>query len=139
MNEKRKPMILIVDDEPAYRRFLRKVMDTFFNVDIIEAANPKEGFEILKEQSPDLIFLDMQMPIMDGLTMLKHLRMVPKTNQIPVIACTALASIDLLAQLVKLKIVDYVVKPITVPQLVEKLSMVFAKINISDVAKRQDK
>lgn len=121
-------IILIVDDEVAYRKFIRKVVESYFKAEVVEAANPKDGFEILKTITPSIIFLDMQMPIMDGLTMLKHLRAVKETNEIPVIACTALANLDLLAQLVKLNIADYIVKPININQLVDKLRKVFKSI-----------
>ncbi len=120
--------ILIVDDEVAYRKFIRKVVENYFKSEVVEAANPKEGFDILKTMTPTIIFLDMQMPVMDGLTMLKHLRAVKETNDIPVIACTALANLDLLAQLVKLNIADYIVKPININQLVDKLRKVFKSI-----------
>ncbi len=121
--------ILIVDDEVAYRKFIKKVVESYFKAEVVEAPNPKEAFEILKNFKPDIIFLDMQMPIMDGLTMLKHLRAVKETNEIAVIACTALANLDLLAQLVKLNIVDYIVKPINIHQLVDKLRKVFKELS----------
>jgi CheY-like chemotaxis protein len=120
-----KILVLIVDDEPAYRKFIKKVVESYYKAEVIEAPNPKDAFDLLKEYKPDLIFLDMQMPIMDGLTMLKHLRAVSETNKTPVIACTALANLDLLAQLVKLHITDYIVKPINIQQLTEKLNKVF--------------
>lgn len=124
--------ILIVDDEVAYRKFIKKVVESYFLAEVSEAANPKEAFEILKNGIPDLMFLDMQMPLMDGLSMLKHIRAVKETASLPVIACTALANLDLLAQLVKLNIADYIVKPININLLTEKLRKIFRDYKISN-------
>ncbi len=98
----------------------------------MEASNPKEAFELLKVRIPDLMFLDMQMPLMDGLTMLKHIRAVKETVNLPVIACTALSNLDLLAQLVKLNIADYIVKPININLLTEKLRKIFRDFKIKN-------
>lgn len=104
--------ILIVDDEEAYRNFLKTVVEKTFNLNVSTATNPKEAFEYIKNvKVPDLIMLDMQMPVMDGLTALKYLRSGLKTRNIPVIICTALSSESLLIELFKLKISDYLVKP----------------------------
>ncbi len=132
MNNHENPVILIVDDEVAYRKFLRKVVESYFNCEVYEAPNPKEAFDILRDKKVDLIFLDMQMPIMDGLTMLKHLRAVKETLETPVIACTALANLDLLAQLVKLNIADYIIKPINIHLLTEKIRKVFKDFSIKN-------
>lgn len=132
MNNNENPIILLVDDEIAYRKFIRKVVESYFNAEVYEAPNPKEAFDILRDKQVDLIFLDMQMPVMDGLTMLKHLRAVKETNETPVIACTALANLDLLAQLVKLNISDYIIKPINIHLLIEKLRKVFKDFKIKN-------
>jgi len=127
-----KTLILIVDDEVAYRKFIKKVVESYFVAEVMEASNPKEAFELLKVRIPDLMFLDMQMPLMDGLTMLKHIRAVKETVNLPVIACTALSNLDLLAQLVKLNIADYIVKPININLLTEKLRKIFRDFKIKN-------
>jgi CheY-like chemotaxis protein len=132
MSNHENPVLLIVDDEIAYRKFIRKVVESYFNAEVYEAPNPKEAFDILREHPVDLILLDMQMPVMDGLTMLKHLRAVKETSDTPVIACTALANLDLLAQLVKLNIADYIIKPINIHMLTEKLRKVFKDYSIKN-------
>lgn len=124
--KKKNPKIIIIDDEIAYRQIIKKVAKNKFNATVLEASNPKEGFEILeKEENPDLIFLDMQMPMMDGLTMLKYIRKVPKTRDIPVIFCTALSTAELLTDVAKHNITDFIVKPIDINVLTNKLKNLF--------------
>ncbi len=103
--------VLLCDDDPAYRKILSSILKKTFKVTVREATNPQEAFSLIKESMPDLLVLDMQMPVMDGLTALKFLRSNDATKELPVIACTALSYGDLFMSLAKLKISDYIVKP----------------------------
>ncbi len=102
--------VLSVDDDPLFRKFLRTIVVKRLGANFIEAGNPPDMFIILKKILPDLLILDMEMPYMDGLTALRKIRFDPKLMKIPVIACTALATPELLSALVKLQIEDYIVK-----------------------------
>ncbi len=104
-------LVLLVDDDPAFRKLLSSILQKSFNTKALEAANPQEAFDLINENMPDLLILDMEMPIMDGLTALKFLRTKEETKSLPVIACTALSYSDLFISLAKLKISDYIVKP----------------------------
>jgi CheY-like chemotaxis protein len=118
--------VLIVDDEPSYRKFYSKVIANAFKAKIIEASNPREAFDYLNaNEPPDLILLDMQMPVMDGYTALKKIRLNPKTANTPVIANTALNNSQLVSSLIKLNISDYIVKPAESMKVVEKIKKVF--------------
>jgi DNA-binding response OmpR family regulator len=64
--------ILIVEDEIAYVKLLRTRLE--FNYKVLDASNGKDGLAIAKKEHPDLILLDIIMPIMDGMAMLKELR-----------------------------------------------------------------
>lgn len=105
--------VILCDDDPAYRKILSSVLKKNFKVTVREATNPQEAFDLMKESMPDLLVLDMQMPVMDGLTALKFIRSNDATKELPVIACTALSYGDLFISLAKLKISDYIVKPST--------------------------
>lgn len=102
--------ILIVDDEEVYIKFLKKMIEKEIGAMVDIANNPKEAFEYFKRKIPDLVLLDMQMPMMDGLTALKLIRSAPATKDIPVIPCTAMSNKDLVIQLAEHKITDYIVK-----------------------------
>ncbi len=103
--------VLLCDDDPAYRKILSSILRKNFKVNVREATNPQEAFDLMKESMPDLLVLDMQMPVMDGLTALKFIRSNEATVNLPVIACTALSYGDLFVSLAKLRISDYIVKP----------------------------
>jgi len=68
-----KKTILVVEDDVALKTALAKKMNEE-GFSVLEANNGKEGLEIAKKDHPDLILLDIIMPVMDGMTMLKELR-----------------------------------------------------------------
>ncbi len=80
--------ILIIDDDPA-ARYLLKVYLSDMTVMIIEAENGQEGLRLVREGKPQVVFLDLKMPEMDGFAVLKNLKANPETRGIPVIVMTA--------------------------------------------------
>ncbi len=119
--------VLVVDDEEPYRMFISKVVEKYLKAKTITASNPKDAFELLLDFKPVLIFLDMQMPLMDGQTALRYIRANEKTADIPVIICTALSNATLLFNLAKLGISDYIVKPSDPRTIIEKAHRAITK------------
>lgn len=65
---------LIIDDEPIARQVLREHLESMDNVTIVgEAADGREGLRQIAELDPDLVFLDLQMPIMGGFDLVRNL------------------------------------------------------------------
>jgi len=94
MDTEEKKTVLVVDDEPDIRLFLKTVLeDAGFNV--MTADNGKHALERLSEQQPDLISLDLVMPKMRGITLLKYLQKNPAWKDIPYIVVTAHARDEL--------------------------------------------
>ncbi|MFQ5560620.1 MAG: two-component system response regulator [Nitrospinota bacterium] len=83
------PTILIVDDETVIRNLIR-VLCGKHNFNVIEAANGREAIEQSKKYLPDIILMDLVMPVMDGFTALERLKEDDQTKFIPVIIITAL-------------------------------------------------
>lgn len=129
MSENSNNTILIIDDDKLFRKYLGEKLEKILQVKILEAENPKVAFEILKKTKPDLILLDMEMPVMDGYSALKLLRSIPSTTSIPVIACTALHDRVLVVALLKLKISDYIEKSTNSTTMVKKIKKVLDTIN----------
>ena len=129
MSEHSNNTILIIDDDNLFRRYLGEKLEKILKVKVVEAENPKIAFEIIKKTKPDLILLDMEMPVMDGYSALKLLRSIPSTTSIPVIACTALRDRDLVVALLKLKISDYIEKSTNSTTMVKKIKKVLDTIN----------
>lgn len=74
MNMEQAIKILIVDDEPFARRYIREMLKGDADVEIVgEAGNGKKAGQMIAEADPDLVFLDVQMPEMDGLSLLESL------------------------------------------------------------------
>ena len=113
--------VLVIDDSEAYRMMMKKVIELYFYANVYLAENPGEAFEMIPKINPDLIILDMQMPVMDGFTALKNIRSIEGTKDIPTIAFTALSTSTLVAELVKWKINDFIKKPTTTEIIVKKL------------------
>jgi len=88
MNEKDKKTILVVDDEPDILLFLKTVLEDA-GFEVMTAENGKHALERIKEQKPDLISLDLVMPRMRGITLIKYLQQNSEWASIPVIVVTA--------------------------------------------------
>lgn len=118
--------VLLIDDDDAHRIFLRQVFTKKLNATVIEVKNGVEALRALEKQVPDVIMLDLWMPVMNGQDFLENLRIEERWKDIPVIIMSALRDKDIVQKLLKLKISDYMVKPITVEQLTDRISKLFA-------------
>lgn len=81
-------IILIVEDYEDSRLFLKLLLE-MDGYEIIEAGDGLEAFEIVRKSLPDLILMDMAMPVMDGLTATRKIRTIRRGKNIPIIAVTA--------------------------------------------------
>jgi CheY-like chemotaxis protein len=112
--------ILTVDDSKTIRIIIRNAFKRF-DCEIIEAGNGVEGLEQAK-QNPDLILLDITMPIMDGLSMLAGLRAKPETQGVPVVMLTAEGQKASAEKAVALGSRGYLTKPFTADALIQHVS-----------------
>lgn len=92
-----------------------------YDAAILEAANGEEGLAAAAAENPDLIILDITMPVMDGVTMLTKLKENTELKGIPVIMLTAESSQENVAYIARLGVRDYLVKPFKDEQLIEKV------------------
>src|SRR5688500_5291705 len=81
-------LILIVEDYEDARLCLKLLLESY-GYKVIEAADGVEAVEAVKQRFPDLILMDISMPLMDGLTAAETIRTFEKTTEIPIIAVTA--------------------------------------------------
>src|SRR2546426_14473 len=114
--------VMIVDDEPPARSLLREFLAREPGVAVIgECANGFEAVKGIQEQRPDLVFLDIQMPRLDGFEVLELLDPVPS-----VIFCTAYDEHALRA--FEVHAVDYLLKPFGRERLTEALARARARM-----------
>lgn len=85
-----KQRILVVEDNEDNRRIIRDLL-TASGFDIIEAVTGEAGVEAAKNEKPDLILMDIQLPLMDGYEVTRQIKAVPELKSIPVIAVTSYA------------------------------------------------
>ncbi len=115
--------ILVVEDNPVIMELVRTLL-TSFGYGYTGAEDGFEALKAVKESDFDLILLDIQLPGMDGLEVLKRLKEDPDTGNIPVIALTAHAMYGDEQKFLKAGCSGYVSKPIDIPAfkvLLEKL------------------
>jgi two-component system cell cycle response regulator len=118
-----KPKILTVDDSKTIRLIVGKAFKTF-DCEIFEAANGVEGLAVANRERPDLIILDLTMPIMDGSEMLSKLKSNPELKNIPVVMLTAEAGRENVLKIAKLGVRDYLVKPFKEELIIERVGRV---------------
>jgi two-component system, cell cycle response regulator DivK len=112
--------VLIVEDHPDMRDLLGLIVERLGYVPV-SASQGEEGVEKAAVEKPNLILLDMMMPIMDGWEAARRLRADPETKEIPILAITALAhSHDLNACLLA-GCNGYIVKPFSILDLQAKI------------------
>ena len=108
----RKYSILVVDDNPDMRRYIASCLASEYRVTV--ASSAEDAMAKLCGNSPDLIISDIMMPGMDGLEMSRHLKKNERTNHIPIILITALASENDVKQGLESSADDYIPKPFSV-------------------------
>jgi len=107
--------ILIVDDTPANIQILNEVLQTDF--DVYFALNGNEALQKVALLQPDLILLDIMMPVMDGFEVCRNLKGADQSRNIPIIFITALGQPEEESRGLKLGAADYITKPFN-PDLV---------------------
>ena len=105
-----KNKILVIDDEPEVVELLKKRLERA-GYQVITATDGMGGFKKACEQKPDLILLDIIMPEVDGLTVLRRLRAEEATCEIPVIMVTAKGRTDSMFEAQRYRATDYIIKP----------------------------
>lgn len=108
--------ILIVEDNPQNRVLVKDVLE-FYGYEIIEAVDGQSGIEMAKNHKPDLILMDIQMPVMDGITAGKIIRGDPDTKDIKMIAVTSFAMLGDRERIMEAGFDRYIAKPINTREL----------------------
>ena len=123
--------ILTVDDSKTVRIIVRNAFKGY-DCEIIEAGNGVEGLALAAKEMPDIILLDVIMPVMDGVEMLTKLKSAPALNAIPVVMLTAEGGRDHLLKLAKIGVRDYLVKPFKKDVLIERVGCIIDLKPLSD-------
>ena len=101
--------VLVVEDSQPAREVVMRILKRE-GYDVLGAANGVEALDSIQREAPDLVLLDVMMPEMDGMTMLRELRENPETRELPVILLTALSDEARLNKARELGVREYLVK-----------------------------
>jgi len=116
-------LVLIVEDNEKNLKLVRDLLQ-FNGYQTMEAMTAEAGIEIARAQQPALILMDIQLPGMDGITALKHLRADPLTRGIPVVAITASVMTADRKEILAAGFDGYQTKPIKIKEFIEAVRSV---------------
>jgi CheY-like chemotaxis protein len=112
--------ILLVEDNEMNRDMLSRRL-TRKGFDVVMAVDGQEGIDMASSESPDLILLDMSLPVVDGWEAAGQLKSRPETRGIPIIALTAHAMAGDREKAIEAGCDEYDTKPVELPRLLEKI------------------
>ncbi|WP_417940462.1 LytR/AlgR family response regulator transcription factor [Flavobacterium sp. RS13.1] len=117
---------LIIDDEPLAINIIKNYLEPLENFEVINTfSNPIEGLNFIKNNNVDVIFLDINMPVLDGINFIKSL------ENPPLIVITSAYS-QFAIETYELDVLDYLVKPIEFPRLMKTLNKISKRIEKKD-------
>lgn len=119
----RKIKIQVTDDEPNIVQTLKDRLE-MNDFDVVVAHNGSDGLKIAEQEKPDVILLDVIMPVMNGLEMLEMLRKQPWGQEPSVIMLTARSQTQDIARANACGIDDYIIKPFDLSELLEKIESI---------------
>lgn len=127
--------VLIVDDMKSMRLTIRKMLQNLkIGSNLMFAENGREGLAILHKVNCDIVIIDWNMPVMNGIDMLDRIRKHKKLRDLPVIMVTAESKRDIVSDGAENEIDAYLLKPLTLKILDEKIRAVVEKVNNPDPA-----
>ena len=127
--------IMVVDDEQDILQFLDLVLRER-GYQVIKATSGQEALTLAATEKPDLVLLDVMMPEMDGWEVLKLLRVDPETEHIPVAMLSARTEAKDRVQGLQEGAIDYICKPFSLPELLEKIEGILKHAGRSGAAAR---
>lgn len=114
--------VLVVDDAAFMRKLLKNIIkEQGFDV-IGEGSNGLEAVELIESLNPEILFIDITMPMLDGVSAIEKIR--EKNKQVKIIVCSAMASQEMVIKSIKVGADDFVQKPFTEEKIIEALAKI---------------
>ena len=124
-----KSRVLIVDDEPITRMLVKLLLERD-NFTVFEAQNGDEAIAIAARENPDLVLLDLNMPVMDGYEAIHHLRHNPSLARLPIIVLTSEDGPTVERRVLAMGADDYMIKPFEAAILLARVHAVFGRLKM---------
>lgn len=114
-------LILIIEDEPKNLTLFRDLLQRFGYV-TIEATNGRDGVDLARARNPNLILMDIQLPVMDGLEATRILKLDVKTRNIPILALTSYAMKGDRDKIIQAGCDGYLAKPVDIREFLSTVA-----------------
>ena len=129
--------VLVVDDDTGGRRLTRATLKTA-GFEVIEAADGQQAVDAFRAQMPDLVLMDVSMPVMDGFTACAELRRIPGAQRVPVVMMTGLDDVESIERAFEVGASDFITKPINWTILAHRVRyMLRASMAINELKQNQ--
>lgn len=112
--------ILVVDDFPSGRALLEAMLSSL-GYTVVTAQNGEEALELVRRQPPDLVLMDIEMPVMNGYVACRQLKQDPRTTGIPLLMVTGLDEMEDIRKALREGADGYIMKPINTAEVHEKV------------------
>ena len=120
------PKILLVEDNELNRDMLSRRLERR-GFQVLIAVDGEQGVAMAQSEAPDLVLMDMSLPVVDGWEATRRLKAAPETRSVPIIALTSHAMVGDRDKAIRAGCDDYDTKPIELPRLLEKINRLIAK------------
>ena len=120
------PKILLVEDNELNRDMLSRRLERR-GFQVLIAVDGAQGVAMAQSEAPDLVLMDMSLPVVDGWEATRRLKAAPETRSVPLIALTSHAMVGDRDKAIEAGCDDYDTKPIELPRLLEKIDRLIAK------------
>jgi len=116
----RKTLVVHVEDEPDLRMLVQAALEPM-GMTVMSAADGKTGLDLVIKENPDLVILDVMMPVMDGFSVCAALREHPNHKDTPIFLCTSMSQVKHIEKASELGATGYIIKPIDIDKLRHKV------------------
>ena len=117
---------LVVDDDDQFRLLLKRMLERYYDFKVFEATNGQHGIDLFEKEKPHIVFLDVNMPEINGLQFLEKIN--PFNSNVPIVVLTNTDDKECVQKILNHGIEDYILKTKFVTMLRERLEFTIKKI-----------
>jgi CheY-like chemotaxis protein len=128
--------ILIAEDNAVNRELLRELLEMRGYI-VVEACDGEEALRMIEQSPPDLLLLDIGMPVLDGFAVVRQIRENPRLAPLPVVAVTAYAMQGDREKILNAKFDGYLSKPVNSRSLADELDRLLNRGSDQDISQNQ--
>lgn len=127
--------VLVVDDDPNINLFISRLLKKKFDCQVESSLNGQEALEKLESEAGiEVVFLDVTMPVMDGIETLRIMKETETIKNIPVIMLTAVSERSVIERVTELGVHSYLVKPLMYESSYNKIKEIFDELKSGNLS-----